>query len=362
MRIVGPFAALLVLPSVTAQAQDVGSYQLPPAPTTTPNAQGPVTDGAPPPRVATTTAAPEATPPPVSLPPVSAPPPTASASAVPTRALEPRAAQARPSPVVTSPVPTPVAAETAAIAPPPVASDIPKAATPAVPTQVPALAPAEPGVARWLWIAVALAAVASAGAALVWWRRRPRDVAEPVFERPVVPAKVEPAAEPAPAAITALSLDLEAGRMSATLVNATLAYRLRLEAGAAVNDLVVRGDMTAAHASRPAQEQLGLADAPVLHRITRIEGGERLELTGEIRLPLSAITPIRHGSAALFVPLVRIEATGEIDGKSATLRSAFVIGLEEAPSQARLQPFRLDLGPRIYSDVGRRALTVPTFA
>ena len=261
---------------------------------------------------------------------------------------------------------TPVARETPAeipaIAPVPIASDMPVTPPPAVTAQTPTLTPAEPGVTRWLWIAVALAAVASAGAALVWWRRRTVVAAEPVFERPVVRAKAEPIAETVPAPTTALTLDLEAGRMSATLVNATLAYRLMLEAGSAVNDVVVRGDMTAAHASRPTEEQLGLADAPVLHRIARIEGGEQLELTGEIRLPLSAITPIRHGSAALFVPLVRIEATGEIDGKSVILRSAFVIGLEEAPSQARLQPFRLDLGPRIYSDVGRRALTVPAFA
>ncbi len=150
--------------------------------------------------------------------------------------------------------------------------------------------------------------------------------------------------------------------MSATLFNATLAYRLSVSAGTVIDILTVRGDMTAAHASRPTEEQLGGGDAPVLHRSGPMAAGETIELAGEIRLPLSAITPIRHGSAALFVPLVRLELEGMTDGKPLHLRAAFVLGLEELGANQRLQPFRLDLGPRIYPQVGRRALPVPTFA
>lgn len=235
---------------------------------------------------------------------------------------------------------------------------------PEVAADTPTLVPAAPGVANWLWIAFALAAVASAGAALIWWRRREADTATPAFQRPAVPATPapQPAPTPPPASRPALTLDLEAARLSATLVNATLSYRLVLDAAVTLEDVVLHGDMTAAHASRPAQEQLGAADAPVLHRIDRIESGQKLEFVGEIRLPLSAITPIRHGNAALFVPLVRIEMLGHSDGRQIALRSAFVIGLEDAQPPARLQPFRLDLGPRIYSGIGRRALTVPAFA
>lgn len=171
----------------------------------------------------------------------------------------------------------------------------------------------------------------------------------------IVPKVPTPAAAP-------LSVDLDAARMSATLFNTTLSYRLTIAAGARIDSLTVRGDMTAAHASRPTEEQLGSGDAPILHRVGPIAAGENLELTGEIRLPLSAITPIRHGSAALFVPLVRIELEGLSDGEPVRLRAAFVIGLDEGSSNDRLQPFRLDAGPRIYAQVGRRALTVPAFA
>lgn len=190
-----------------------------------------------------------------------------------------------------------------------------------------------------------------------------------MFEPPIV--HPEPLPEIAPEIVPpvpaqpqtpVLNVDLEATRMSATLFNATLAYRLSVSAGTRIDSLTVRGDMTAAHASRPAEEQLGSGDAPILHRAGALAAEEVIELSGEVRLPLSAIKPIQHGNAALFVPLVRLELEGMSNGKPVRLRAAFVVGLEEAGADERLHPFRLDLGPRIYPYVGRRALAVPTFA
>lgn len=185
------------------------------------------------------------------------------------------------------------------------------------------------------------------------------DFAPPVVPRPTSEklANIEPAPAPPP-----LALELVATRMSASLVNATLSYRLILTGSADLAGVIVRADMTSAHASRPAEEQLGSADAPVLHRLDHITGGEVIECVGEIRLPLAAITPIRHGGAALFVPLVRIGVTAALADQTITLRAAFVVGLHDASSGARLQPFRLDLGPRVYGEVGQRALPVPAFA
>ncbi|MES2303342.1 MAG: hypothetical protein V4521_14915, partial [Pseudomonadota bacterium] len=137
-------------------------------------------------------------------------------------------------------------------------------------------------------------------------------------------------------------------------------YRITLMAGVDIDDISVRGDMTSAHASRSDEEQFSLDAAPVLHRLARIEAGSTAELNGEIRLPLAMITPIRHGTAAMFVPLVRIEAAGMGAGGPVRVRSAFVIGLDEQGA-ARLQPFRLDQGPRVYQKVGSRTLAVPAF-
>lgn len=213
----------------------------------------------------------------------------------------------------------------------------------------------------WAWIGLALAAALALGCTLVWRRRNPNDppavFAPPVVQRPMPET-------PLSTAITAqpLTVELVAARMSASLVNATLAYRLILIAGAGLEALVVRGDMISAHASRADDEQLEAGDAPVLHRAMQLAEGQTLELKGEIRLPLAAITPIRHGTAALFVPLARIEIDAVMAGKQFKHRAAFVIGLEDPASGTRLQPFRLDLGPRVYSKVGQRALPVPAFA
>ncbi|OYX91222.1 MAG: hypothetical protein B7Y74_14975 [Novosphingobium sp. 35-62-5] len=204
----------------------------------------------------------------------------------------------------------------------------------------------------------AIALVALGGGALLL-RRRERTATEPVFSPPVLPVAAPPPPPPPKPAhpLAPLTLDLEAVRMSASLVNATLVYRIVLTAKSDMEQIAVRADMTAAHASRPADEQLGGDDAPVLHQIAAMAAGETVVLTGELRLPLSAITPIRHGSAALFVPLVRIAVEGPL-----RLRRAFVVGLDESANTLRLQPFRLDLGPRVYAQVGQCELTVPQFA
>lgn len=150
--------------------------------------------------------------------------------------------------------------------------------------------------------------------------------------------------------------------MNASLINATLSYRVLLTAGADIGSVELRADMTAAHASRPAEEQLGVADAPVLHRLAGLAAGETVVLEGEIRLPLATITPIRHGGAALFVPLVRVAVEAASGSAALRLRRAFVVGLDESGASGRLQPFRLDKGPRSYGEVGNRELTVPQFA
>ncbi len=214
------------------------------------------------------------------------------------------------------------------------------------------------------WLGLGLALLAAIGGYLFFQRRQKLSAPEASFEPPVIqPSPVrETVAEVPVEPASPLTVDLAAARMSATLFNATLAYRLSVSTDTAIDSLTVRGDMTAAHASRPAEEQLGSGDAPVLHRAGALTAGESIEFEGEIRLPLSAITPIRHGAAALFVPLVRLEIEGVAGEKRVHLRAAFVVGLEEQGTSARLQPFRLDLGPRIYPQVGRRALPVPTFA
>ena len=153
---------------------------------------------------------------------------------------------------------------------------------------------------------------------------------------------------------------------------ATLSYRLIVaNAGSSpLTDIAIGGDMTSAHASRSMEEQFGLVgpEWPPLHTIALLEAGDEVAIVGEMRLALADIAPIRQGSAHLFVPLSRFDAwaTGD-QGKAEHARAVFLVGQIPLPSPERLadpaaerlQPFRLDQGPRVYARIGQLALAMP---
>lgn len=381
------------------QLPGVGDYRLPgatPTPTPTAPVAGPVDQGVPPPRPATQAARPTPSP--------SASPTTATVPAIVIPRTVPAARPANPpSRVSTSGSPVPSAS---ASAPAPVATGsdaaspaaaipesgpafLPSATTPAdsVPPAPAAPSPASSEPRDWTLPAILAALAIVAGAAALWFRRHQSGapvVAAPDFVRPVVPQGApppdvveEPAAEapvppsvssgtsvPAPEFGPMITLALDATRLSATLVNATLAYRLTLTNGGttAVESVTVGGDMISAHASLPVEQQLGLSGEvlPALHRIARIEPGESIVIGGEIRLPLAAILPIRNGNAAMFVPIARIEAQGQADGQAIAARTAWLVGQQGEQTAARLAPFRLDLGPRVYAQIGQRQIRMAT--
>lgn len=383
-------AAALLAHGPAARAQQ--DYQLPsatPTPTPPPRAAGPVAEGAPPP---TPVASPTGAQPTIVLPtpratPTATPAPTpaVSPSTAPDRRVRP---EARPTP--TAPAPSPTPAPAASTTPEPLpeadASTAPSAAP--EPETTPSGAPvaSTPDTGGWLWW-IGGGALALAVLALAAWARRRRRAApdEPAevqeaepesapsvaampVSRPaptLLPPPPAPAPSPvAPAAARGLVLTLEAVRLGATLVNTTLAYRLTAtNAGPdALSDIAISGDMTAAHASRSMEEQLGIAgpELPPIGRIERLQPGESAVLEGEFRLPLAAVTPIRHGQAQLFVPVARFDAwASDSAHRAVSARAAFLVGQDNATASDRLQPFRLDLGPRVWDAIGQRALEIP---
>jgi hypothetical protein len=151
-----------------------------------------------------------------------------------------------------------------------------------------------------------------------------------------------------------LQVELEPVRLSLTLLNAALSYRLTVtnRAGAPIEGLQVTADMISAHASMSREEQLSgpVSAAATTQRIDRLEPGETRTVQGEFRLPFPQIVPIRQGSAALLMPLARFRLES---GGAAPLVRTYVVG--QRGSGAGLQPFRLDLGPRIYPNLAQRA-------
>ena len=285
-----------------------------------------------------------------------------------------------------------VLAPTQAPAPAPVRSTLPGASASPAPADSASTVPypltvdLAPGVieeeagSAWWWpyVAGAAALLAALFGFMLLRRRRPADPAM-AFETPLIesPPESEPLPAPsqqrladslpepifntAPTApnVPELSLALEARRLNASLMATTLSYRLVLTNNGPepLSALAIEGDMIAAHATLP-QEQQVVQPAQRLelrHALSTLAPGESAEFSGDIRLPLAAITPIRAGEAALFIPLARfrIEA-GEPNGRPLVVAQTFVVGEEPQASGGGLRPFRLDLGPRTYSRLSQR--------
>ena len=358
------------MPLVPAGA--VADFQLPPGNTQAP--QGPVTPGEAPPRpVAAPAPTPRATPTP-------APTPTPTVSAAPSSAapvtvapVQPAAPGARvggsPSPTIPAPGPTPAATAGEPFdafsqdRPPSAPSGTPDASATELPRSTIALP------AWWPWAAGGVALLAALAGGALLWRRRRKDalLAAPLIERPrIVPHAAPPAPTPPPppdapadedAPHGPLTIAVEARELTISLGAATLAYRITLTNTGTVplSGVTIAGDMVSAHASLAAEEQLATAQCALAHQhdIARIKPGETVQVTGDFRLPFQSIRAIRKGTAAIFVPLARLRVETAEGGNGVLMRTALV-GQRSPRPGAGLQPFRLDLGPRIYREVTQK--------
>lgn len=158
---------------------------------------------------------------------------------------------------------------------------------------------------------------------------------------------------------TPLRCSLEATRLSLSLLNVTLSYRLTVSnlSDATMRDIAVGSDMVTAHASIPMDQQIAGAEQVLQpqHRVALLLPGQNAQLSGELRLPISAIHPLRRADAVMFVPLLRLRINAE--GLEQIVLQTVVIGQKPAGPGAGLRPFRLDLGPRIYGEIGHRLLS-----
>lgn len=388
MTATGALALALLLGPAAASAQSVDSYRLPGAtvrPAT--GAQGPVDRDNP---VVTTTVTPRPAPNPSPTP---TPTPAATSQQPVTQSAHGAVATPRPGPSATRQTVAPASAPPGAVQSQQQAAPLPlpgntatPAANPAFPSAlptaaVPAATPAPippPSASSWFWpwLAGAAALLAALFAGL-WWRKRRIEAPLAItFEPPVVPSKepetprvAEPAvpSDPLPqpqlsvAAAGGLMIELESRRMNASLVATTLSYVLRVtnHGDRALSGLAIAGDMIAAHASLPPEAQIASERQRLEHRhaLPALAPGESAEVTGDFRLPLTAINPIRAGNAAYFVPLARLRVEAAQDGAAPLVRvQTWVIGELPEAEGAALKPFRLDLGPRTYSRVGQRAV------
>ena len=371
-----PALAVLALPGTAVAATGgLNDFRLPQGGSQAqpePQRQGPVAPDVPESQI------PRATPTPAPAPVATTAPTPSAAATRPVGTASPRPAIILPTPARSAaPVPAatatvPAAAETPAAT---VIEDTvpPGAAAPPAP-RLPQPLPA-PSVAaddgRTGWLPWAVGAAALLAALALGWlamRRRvgpSRQQAVPVVERPR-PAPVTPdrAAEPvplprAPAAAVPprdpLEVTLVPVRMSLTLVNAVLNWEVELanQGNATLDGLAIAADMISAHADLSPQDRTsGPAVGAQSVAVGPLAPGERRIAGGEIRLPFPHIVPIWHGEIALLMPLLRLRISAE---GILPLTRIFLVGQPSPADPATLQPFRLDLGPRVYPDLAQRA-------
>lgn len=398
----GPGATAQVVPdSVPANTQDIRNFRIDtPAPTPPPVVDTPVPAPTPEP-VAAPTPAPT---------PAPATPPSATAPSPPPVARTPRRAapraNVRPAAPATAPVtdaPPILAPEPEAVSPP--AAPITQAPATPVVTQVDPNAPgpltAEPVPGAdsntGLWIGLALLAALGIVAVLV--RRRLRR-ATPIFDEPALSADPgstgPPETEPDLLAASPVAVEEPMPFQEQALVDETVAApiaaaamaRPRLDiaftpaaagatdAQASVDYSLVVTNSGDAPASKVRMEtrmfamghdhDAALADffAQPLEKPTPVASaippGVEAAMRAQVTLPREAVRPIQVRDRTVFVPLVAFNLLYEwydADGgvQHGQTAMSYVVGRENRPPAAKMAPFRLDQGPKIYREVGQRA-------
>ena len=378
--------ASLVLAASAALAQEtntVGPPQLKdfqlPGERTTPPSQAPAPAPAAPAPAATRPASTGTTP---------APAPAARRDAPSTRRDAPvsssPASSARAAPRNAAPPPAAAESPPAAAAPPPAAA-AETVHVPVPPPMAPAPAPAaRPSAASegsgWtLWL-LGVPVLLALGAFLFLRRRRGLagqeaagsrglggalfDGAAPIPDEPAAapaaPAAVAvaeplPAEEPAPRAW--LEIDIVPERAAATENETVVNYELVLRNAGAATARNIRIDARMFNAS--AEPDIADFFGGPIHAHSgsphvTIPAGEELRLTSAIGMPKAEVRAIEIQGRTIFVPVVAINVAYDWEGGGGRSSRSWLVGREAATPSAKMGPFRLDLGPRIYRQVGRR--------
>ena len=174
------------------------------------------------------------------------------------------------------------------------------------------------------------------------------------------PEPVPLPAASAPRPVDTLHFTFTPTRFSTTLANAILRYDLTLanRSGEPLGPLAITAAMDTANSDADNPHLAAMTEA---HRLMLIQPGDSASVSGELRMALSAITPLRVGGADLFVPMVRLAVQAAQVGPLADLppvvvAAHFLVG--EAQGDTGLGPFRLDTGPQTAHKLTQRVLVL----
>ncbi|HEV2746552.1 MAG TPA: hypothetical protein VGW34_04545 [Allosphingosinicella sp.] len=222
---------------------------------------------------------------------------------------------------------------------------------------------------HWLaWAAAGGAALLALLGLAMLRRRRRIDAGTDVPARK--PLEADTAARPAPAPVPEaprprLDIDFLPDRVVLTPDKAEIHYRLAVrnvgEAAAENVRIAVRmvnagADGEAQLAEFFAERDLPPASVPPW----LMPAGHKDQLGGVAVLANSDIRGFELQGRRLFVPVVAFNVLYDGGGAGGRQMSAsYVVGREAEPPAEKMGAFRLDLGPRVYRQVGRRANLPP---
>jgi len=243
----------------------------------------------------------------------------------------------------------------------------PESETIATQTELPptkAAAEPVPTTAATEWLLLSFAALLSVLLfAIFLWRARRVSSQKPVAAKAdaektsatVSAAKLAETREP----VAAITIGFHPRTANATLINAVLSFELTLSnhSSEVLTDIRVNGAMV--QAKDDGSHDPAGADLLPLDELHQLHRGEDAKILTEFRIPLASIDPIMFQAQALFVPMVQI-AMEYTDGAGVQHRqnARFLVGREHQPPRSRMAPFRLDQGPRSFTPLGFRALSM----
>ena len=307
-------------------------------------------------------------------PPVTQPAPT-SARPTPTEARlqavrEPAAAPTRSEPATQAPLQTePVATTETAPAPLAEAAPIeaPIAAQPA-PEAAPETASAAASDGWMIWGGGALA-ILLIGGLLLLRRRGTGEAVEPFGAVKVAAAPLvqpSPPARPVPSVLAThaaeprpwLEVEFRPGTASATQEQTVLQFELivRNRGDLPAHRVRITGQMmnTTPDLNARLSEFYAEDFEPVGAPRTLVPGAEE-SFKGALAMTREELKVIQIQDRSLFIPLVAVNVLYDWgDGRKGQTAQSYIVGRESDPPAAKMAPFRLDLGPRVYRKVGTR--------
>jgi hypothetical protein len=167
-----------------------------------------------------------------------------------------------------------------------------------------------------------------------------------------------PSPEPEPTQPRAwLETEIKAERAAATDTDATVYYALTLRNRGEAEARNIRIDPRLCNASAEA-EMLAFFQGPIHEQsgsphVTIAPGGH-LTLMGQVSMPMSDVREIELAGRRIFVPMVAINVAYDWEGGTGRTSRSWLVGREPATPSAKMGPFRLDLGPRVYRQVAQR--------